>query len=118
MHFSSPVGAILIFIPGPAEHHQRRRADFVEIRDGPRAAATFPAGKLRAAAVAVGTLPGLRFYHQGQFEGRRLHPPLQLARVADELPDKALQEFYAKLLAISGQDIFHRSEWKLLGVAA
>jgi hypothetical protein len=97
--------------------YQSRMAHFLENHDEPRAATTFAGDKLRAAAVTVGTLPGLRFYHQGQFEGRRLHVPVQLARVAPELPDKHLQQFYAKLMAISGHDAFHSGEWKLLDIS-
>jgi glycosidase len=98
--------------------YQSRMARFLENHDEPRAATIFPGDKLRAAAITVGTLPGLRFYHQGQFEGRRLHSPVQLARVAPELPDNALQQFYAKVLAISGHDVFHSGEWKLLDISA
>jgi glycosidase len=97
-------------------NYQSHMARFLENHDEPRAAATFHGEKLHAAAVAVGTLPGLRFYHAGQFEGKRLHPPVQLARVAVEPPDKVLQHFYGKILAISNHDAFHSGEWKLLDI--
>src|SRR5262245_36084154 len=51
--------------------YQDRLARFLENHDEPRAAATFPPGVHVAAAVLTFLSPGLRFFHQGQFEGRR-----------------------------------------------
>ena len=50
--------------------YQNRLARFLENHDEPRAAATFPPGVHEAAAVVTYLAPGLRFFHQGQFEGR------------------------------------------------
>jgi hypothetical protein len=50
---------------------QNKMARFLEDHDEPRAAATFPPGVHEAAAVITILSPGLRFFHQGQFEGRR-----------------------------------------------
>src|SRR5215510_8615101 len=52
-------------------NYQDRLARFLENHDEPRAAATFPAGMHEAAAVITFLSPGLRFFHQGQFEGQR-----------------------------------------------
>src|SRR5262249_38097903 len=43
----------------------------MENPDEPRAAATFAPGMHEAAAVITYLSPGLRFFHQGQLEGRR-----------------------------------------------
>ena len=51
--------------------YQNKMARFLENHDEPRAAATFPADVHQAAAVITFLSPGLRFFHQGQFEGRR-----------------------------------------------
>jgi hypothetical protein len=51
--------------------YQARLARFLENHDEPRAAATFTPEAHRAAAVATFLSPGLRFFHQGQLEGRR-----------------------------------------------
>ena len=51
--------------------YQDRLARFLENHDEPRAAATFPRGMHQAAAIVTFLSPGLRFFHQGQFEGRR-----------------------------------------------
>ena len=54
---------------------QDHLARFLENHDEPRAAATFPPGKHQAAAVITFLAPGLRFFHQGQREGKRdTHP--------------------------------------------
>ena len=49
--------------------YQEGMVRFIENHDEPRAAAAFPDGKGRAAAVAILTLPGARLLHEGQFEG-------------------------------------------------
>ena len=51
--------------------YQDKLARFLENHDEPRAAATFSPGMHEAAAVITFLSPGLRFFHQGQFEGRR-----------------------------------------------
>ena len=51
--------------------YQNKLARFLENHDEPRAAATFPSGIHEAAAVITFLSPGLRFFHQGQFEGGR-----------------------------------------------
>ena len=51
--------------------YENRLARFMENHDEPRAAATFQPGQHQAAAVLTYLSPGLRFFHQGQFEGRR-----------------------------------------------
>src|SRR6476619_2810075 len=51
--------------------YQDKLARFVENHDEPRAVATFPPEMHEAAAVITYLSPGLRFFHQGQLEGRR-----------------------------------------------
>ena len=92
-------------------------ARFLENHDEPRSAATFGLDRLPAFATLVGTLPGMRFYHQGQFEGRRLRPPVQLRAVAPETPNEGLRAFYEKILQITDAPIFHEGEWQLLEVS-
>ncbi len=58
--------------------YQNKLARFLENHDEPRAAATFSLEVHEAAAVITFLSPGLRFLHQGQFEGRtkRISPHL------------------------------------------
>ena len=82
--------------------YQKKLIRFLENHDEPRAAATFPQPKERAAAVAVMTLPGAKLLQQGQFEGRHVRLPVQLGRSPDEPVDTALEEFYRRLLREAG----------------
>jgi len=61
---------------------QRHSARFIENHDEMRSATAF-GERLRAAAVVMSTLPGLRFFQDGQFGGCRARVPVQLG-VRDE----------------------------------
>ncbi len=63
---------------------QDHLARFLENHDEPRAAATFAPEVHRAAAVITFLTPGLRFFHQGQREGKRVRIPVHLGRGPDE----------------------------------
>ena len=79
--------------------YQEGMVRFIENHDEPRAAAAFPDGKGRAAAVAVLTLPGARLLHEGQFEGLKVRLPVFLARRPEEPVDHDLAAFYGRLSA-------------------
>jgi hypothetical protein len=93
--------------------YQHRLVRFLENHDEPRAAATFPPAKARAAAVAVLTLPGARLLHEGQFEGRKVRLPVFLGRRPTEEPDRDLGGFYERLLRATSGDIFRTGRWRL-----
>jgi glycosidase len=93
--------------------YQEGMVRFIENHDEPRAAAAFPGGKGRAAAVAVMTLPGFRLLHEGQFEGRRARLPVFLARRPDEPVDPDLADFYTRLLRETSRDAFRNGRWRL-----
>jgi hypothetical protein len=86
---------------------------FLENHDEPRAAASFPAEKARAAAVVVMTLPGAKLLHEGQFEGRTVRLPVFLGRRPEEPPDEDLAAFYQHLMAETAREIFRNGEWRL-----
>jgi hypothetical protein len=93
--------------------YQERLLRFIENHDEPRAAATFPPAKQKAAAVTMATLPGARLFHEGQFEGRKVRPPVFLGRRPEELPDPELQAFYRKLLQAIDAPVFRDGQWTL-----
>jgi glycosidase len=93
--------------------YQDKLVRFIENHDEPRAAATFPAQKCRAAAVTIATLPGAKFFHEGQLEGRKVKLPVQLRRRPAEPVDTELQAFYHKLLKIVNTECFREGEWHL-----
>jgi hypothetical protein len=96
--------------------YQSHLVRFLENHDEPRAAATMPAGKERAAAVAIATLPGATLWHEGQFEGRRVRPPVFLTRRPNEPVDEDLRAFHRKLLAAVHATGMRAGRWQLLDV--
>ncbi len=100
------------FWAGP--DYQDKLARFVENHDEPRAAATFPPDIHAAAAVITYLSPGLRFFHQGQFEGRKKHISPHLCRGPREPFDPQLQQFYGLLLAVLREPVVRSGHWQLL----
>ena len=94
--------------------YQNKMARFLENHDEPRAAATFAPGMHEAAAVITFLSPGLRFLHQGQFEGRTKRISPHLVRGPDEPIDKRLQQFYGRLLALLRRRAVREGQWQLL----
>jgi hypothetical protein len=92
-----------------------RLARFLENHDEARSAAVL-GDALPAAASMLATLPGLRFFFDGQMEGRRLRTPVQLGRWPDEPPDPSTSELYVRLLAATRDPLFHDGAWSLLDV--
>jgi len=108
---------------GPVRQHllagtdyQRGLVRFLENHDEPRAAATMPPERQRAATVAIATLPGATLWHEGQFEGRRVRPPVFLARRPEESVDEALRGFHHDLLAAVRSSGLRSGQWQLLEV--
>lgn len=96
---------------------QGKLVRFLENHDEPRAAETFPPAVHRAAAVLTFLSPGLRFFHQGQFEGRRQRIPVHLCRGPAESVDPGLEEFYRRLLPCAHHPVVREGEWRLLECA-
>jgi hypothetical protein len=94
--------------------YQNKLARFLENHDEPRAAATFPPGVHEAAAVVTFLSPGLRFFHQGQFQGRTKRISPHLCRGPDEPTDRKLEQFYDRLLVVLRQALVHDGQWQLL----
>lgn len=94
--------------------YQDRLARFLENHDEPRAAATFPDGQHVAAAVITFLTPGLRFFHQGQFEGRQRRISPHLVRAPVEPVDSNLRAFYDRLLAVLRRPSLADGRWQLL----
>jgi hypothetical protein len=71
----------------------------------------------QAAAIITYLSPGLRFFHQGQFEGRRKRISPHLIQAPLEPVDEGLQPFYDGLLTVLRQPNFRDGEWLLLECA-
>ena len=103
-------------ISAPDMDYQDKLARFLENHDEPRAAATFAPDVHAAAAVLTYLSPGLRFFHQGQFEGRRTRISPHLVRGPDEPVDGQLAQFYARLLPVLRQPMRSRRSLVLVGM--
>ena len=94
--------------------YQNKMARFLENHDEPRAAATFTPGMHEAAAIITFLSPGLRFFHQGQFEGRKKRISPHLVRAPLEPIDEGVHEFYERLLAVLRRWTVRDGQWRLL----
>lgn len=97
--------------------YQNKLVRFLENHDEPRAAATFSTDTHHAAAVVTYLSPSLRFFHQGQLEGRRKRISPHICRAPEEPFDEELNHFYERLLAILRQPIVRQGQWQLLECA-
>jgi hypothetical protein len=96
--------------------YQNKLARFLENHDEPRAAHDFPVPVHQAAAIITYLTPGLRFFHEGQLEGRRVKVSMHLGRRPEEPVDPILEEFYGKLLACLKRSEVRDGRWQLLEV--
>ncbi|TAK97478.1 MAG: alpha-amylase, partial [Verrucomicrobia bacterium] len=87
---------------------------FLENHDEDRAATKFSHAELRAAALVILGLPGMRFLHEGQLEGAKLRVPVQLGRWPVEPRDGEVAKIYESLLATLTRSAVGRGEFKLL----
>lgn len=94
--------------------YQNKLARFLENHDEPRAAATFPLEIHKAAAALTFFSPGLRFFHDGQFEGRTKRISPHLCRRPVEPVNAELTKFYDRLLAVLRLPLVREGRWELL----
>jgi hypothetical protein len=93
--------------------YQSRLVRFLENHDEPRIASRMTPAAERAAAVAVATLPGATLWHEGQFEGRRVHPPVFLSRRPEETLDQGLAVWYRRLIDDVARYRVRAGTWRL-----
>jgi hypothetical protein len=105
---------------GPVRAHlgaplsfQNRCARFLENHDEKRAAAVFAWEVHQPAALLTYLTPGLRFFHEGQLQGRRAHAVQHLARRRTEPVDTAVQAFYERLLHCLRLKQLRQGHWTL-----
>ena len=94
--------------------YQDKLARFLENHDEPRAASAFEVDRHKAAAVITFLSPGLRFFHQGQFEGRKKRISPHLVRAPKEQVDETIFNFYSKFLSLLKNPVFRDGNWRLL----
>lgn len=89
---------------------------FLENHDEDRAAAAFPVAMHRAAALVTYLSPGLRLFHEGQWDGRRAKVSMHLGRRPDEPPNPEWRSFYGSLLAALRRPGLSDGLWSLAPV--
>ena len=94
--------------------YQNKMARFLENHDESRAAAVFPREMHQAAATVTFLSPGLRFFHQGQLEGRKKRISVHLGRGPNEAVDPVLQELYRRLLEVLRVPAVREGQWQLV----
>jgi hypothetical protein len=94
--------------------YQDKLARFLENHDEPRAAATFPAAIQKAAAMITFLTPGLRFFHEGQLQGKKVRISMHLGRGPKEPADQGIADFYAALLRELRNATVRDGNWLLL----
>jgi hypothetical protein len=94
--------------------YQDKLARFLENHDEPRAAATFAPGIHEAAAIITFLSPGLRFFHQGEFQGRTKRISPHLVRGPIEPINQQIEQFYDRLLKVLRQSVVRDGQWQLL----
>jgi hypothetical protein len=97
--------------------YQDHLARFLENHDEPRAAVTFAEAQHQAAAILTFLSPGLRFFHQGQFEGRTHRISPHLVRAPEEPVESVVQAFYERLLTVVRHASSRDGHWQLLSCA-
>jgi glycosidase len=93
---------------------QSRSVHFLENHDEERAVAVWEEEPSFAAAVVIATLPGIRFFHDGQFEGRSVRLPVQLGREPEEPVREPVLAFYRRLLAALKDSVLSGGDWALV----
>jgi glycosidase len=98
------------------DDYQNRSARFLENHDEQRAAAVFGFEQHRAAALIAYLTPGVRFFHEGQFDGRKAHTSMHLARRVKESSELQVYSFYRTLLKLLQRVEVHDGEFKLASI--
>ena len=93
---------------------QLKSVRFLENHDEQRAVTKFGKQRSLAAATAVDTIQGMKFYFDGQFEGKKNKLPVQLGRDMEEKVCTGIREYYDKLLTITKAEIFQNGEWSVM----
>jgi hypothetical protein len=105
-------GALRAHLNAPLSF-QNHCARFLENHDEQRAASVFPWEIQRPAALLTYLTPGLRFFHEGQLQGRRTHTSIHLARRRAEPVDAEVEAFYDRLLQCLRREHVRQGRWSL-----
>lgn len=94
--------------------YQARSVRFVENHDEPRIAQRLAPAPRAAALLVAMTVPGMRFVHDGQVEGRRVRTSVHLGRRIAEDPDPASIAVHARIREILALPALRDGAFRLL----
>ncbi|MBX3085893.1 MAG: alpha-amylase [Anaerolineae bacterium] len=94
--------------------YQSAMVRFVENHDESRAVTAFGVEGSLAGAVISAALPGMKLFHEGQFEGRRIKLPVQLGTRPAEPVNMQLRDFYKRLLTELQKPPYHEGAFMQL----
>lgn len=104
--------------PRPVREHlnatleyQQRSVRFLENHDEARAASVFDTAKHKCAAAITYSVPGLRFVHEGQIQGRLKKISPHLIRGPVEPINRELENFYLTLLRQINKPVMKKGSW-------
>lgn len=113
---SASAAEISGYLEDREESFLARSVHFIENHDEKRIANIVEPSRAHAAAAVICTIPGMRFIHDGQTEGKQIHVPIQFARGAVEKTDRETRAFYEKLLSFVNTPVLHSGKWKMIRV--
>lgn len=96
---------------------QFRSVRFLENHDEPRLAYELAMPRRAAALYLALTLPGMRFIHDGQIDGRLERMPIQLASRIVETPDPASRALHEQVLALCRRPALRTGAFRVLDAA-
>ncbi len=94
-------------------YYQEKMVRFLENHDEPRAMDIFGPKRIYSAMVTLATLPGMRLWYHGQFEGNSIKVPIHLGRGLSEPIVPEYATFAKKLLKEVDHPVFHDGVWKM-----
>ena len=94
--------------------YQMRSVRFVENHDEPRIAQELSPARCAAALVIAMTVPGMRFIHDGQIEGRRIRTSVHLGKRVAETPEPAAIALHTTLFELLGLPALREGAFRLL----
>ncbi|HYM84716.1 MAG TPA: alpha-amylase family glycosyl hydrolase [Candidatus Dormibacteraeota bacterium] len=88
------------------EAYQRASVRFLENHDEPRAATRFAGDRLRVALLTAAAVQGMLMLQEGEVDGARIRPPVQLVRRPEEPVDPEAAAIHREILGVTRQPPF------------
>jgi glycosidase len=107
-------GEVTKYLHSLTPQFMEHSAHFIENHDEPRVASLLSFEEQRAAALLIAALPGMRFIHEGQISGNRVHANVHFITRAHEERNEVIASFYETLFAALPGTALGSGEWKLL----